>query len=174
MQIARQDLSLRVADSTRKRQRLTQPRAACTPFQSPNSCVLKRARYHSAINVDDWPETGFGEVSQIGDDKKEEVVTGRRSTGRRSKRSRIYFGAAPSLALTDGPWLRSSRLPGTNVLEARLSLPTSRNLLQADFWSALLKVRPGSSFCASACAPPTALAARLKLFRDRSIRRLAT
>src|ERR1700722_1793341 len=30
------------------------------------------------------------------------------------------------------------------------------------------------SWCATACAPPTALAAQLKLYRDRSIRRLAT
>jgi calcineurin-like phosphoesterase family protein len=44
---------------------------------------------------------------------------------------------------------------------------------EAAFWPALLKVHPGSSFCATACAPPTAPAAQLKRFRDRNIRKPA-
>ena len=56
----------------------------------------------------------------------------------------------------------------------RISQSVPANFLEADFRPALLKVRPGSSFCATACAPPTALAARLKRFLDRSIRKLST
>jgi hypothetical protein len=47
------------------------------------------------------------------------------------------------------------------------------DLLEEDFWPVLLEVRPGSSFCATSCAPPTALAAQLKRFRDRSVRKPA-